>query len=284
MCPSSYTCPHRPSFSRPLDICTWETHRHLRLSEDLPPFAGSATSTPLRLKPEARVPDSAPSQPPGPADPGAHWYQLHQQLGICHGRSIYTPEISKHYKLGSSPTPPPMEPVGKHLPAHLLLLTVPPEILFARFPTFYHHHLGPGLRHVLPGRRQHARTSLSALSSALHLRITQIQNNSQLKALLGSPWGLKREVKDLLPLPGPDGPFLAGSPCSHHGPAISGHASVSASLHPMSPAVMVKAIDHCQECPHHLQVSIDCHYLRETSPDAPDLLVSPTTCCLPRPP
>lgn len=47
---------------------------------------------------------------------------------------------------------------------------------------------------------------------------------------------------------------------------------------------MVKAIDLCQECPHHFQVSIDCHYLRETSPDALDLLVSPTTCCLPRPP
>ena len=31
------------------------------------------------------------------------------------------------------------------------------------------------------------------------------------------------------------------------------------------------------------QVPIDCHYLRETSPDALGLLACPTTCCLPHP-
>lgn len=50
-----YLSPPSPSFIHPLDVYTWDTHRHLRLNENLPCFAGNGTSAHPLLKSESRI-------------------------------------------------------------------------------------------------------------------------------------------------------------------------------------------------------------------------------------
>ena len=61
-----------------VDVCRWETHQHLRLGQDLPPFAERGISIHPLLKSEASIPDSAPGQSLGPADAGSRLVPAHE--------------------------------------------------------------------------------------------------------------------------------------------------------------------------------------------------------------